>query len=537
MINWLRKIDDTITLSSDLSRDDYFHIRFKNNSNEENAKEEFGKSLYILGSSIIKNNNYDNLPMITISYFLDENMNYIETTSGQELFEFVKDKYKSLDLFKNYLTFQNEDNKDKYNKNKDNKKNKYNKHKDNQLYLINKAINDKNIKCIYELLFSNKRINKKDKNLFNIFKPLFESIFAENKNLIFSYMKETAIIGNEPNHDNCLSLIKYKFSNFFSNYIIPCLLFNYRLRKFCEDIGYFGKTCYKIYINFNEIINSINKTKYHNNKKLNELFKIRAINYVINGDSTVRLHIEELYKYIKNKKKGVITDTFIVKVVDGKGVKNEFNNMKMILKNNNSINDFLHYSRLKPIKTNNNNNNKAKKQIKLKLKLKIGEQNSKNTIINENIYFSTYKKNNYKRKNIPSLSYEGHVPSMKFIVGKTKGLIFNDVFRNEYLKRDIKVKNIFNTLGLNEHPSKRFPGRRHIDYREKFVNVFDLIFSVKSISKNEIVVCQNDISSVLEEYYEPNTFMSLLNYGFSDKKEKEVQLNMDIIEKYINENI
>ena len=83
IINWLRKIDDTITLSSDLSRDDYFHIRFKNNSNEENAKEEFGKSLYILGSSIIKNNNYDNLPMITISYFLDENMNYIETTSGQ----------------------------------------------------------------------------------------------------------------------------------------------------------------------------------------------------------------------------------------------------------------------------------------------------------------------------------------------------------------------------------------------------------------------------------------------------------------------
>ena len=129
------------------------------------------------------------------------------------------------------------------------------------------------------------------------------------------------------------------------------------------------------------------------------------------------------------------------------------------------------------------------------------------------------------------------MPSIQFIVGKTKGMIFNDVFRNEYLKRDIKVKNLLNNIGLNEHPKKKYPGRRHFDYREKFVNVFDLMFSIKSISKNEIVVYQNDISSVLEEYYEPNIFISLLNYGFHDKKEKEVHLNMDIIEKYINENI
>ena len=170
----------------------------------------------------------------------------------------------------------------------------------------------------------------------------------------------------------------------------------------------------------------------------------------------------------------------------------------------------------------------------MKLKLK---QDSRNSKINENIYFSTYKKNIYKRKNVPTLGYEGHVPTIQTISGKTNGMIFNDIFRNEYFKRDIKVKNLLNNIGLNENPKKKFPGRRHFDYREKFVNVFDLIFSIKSISKNEIVVYQNDISSVLEEYYEPNTFLSLLNYGFHDKKEKEVQLNMDIIEKYINENI
>ena len=302
-MNWLRKIEDIIKFSRYLSKNmPNFHISFKNNSNERTAKDEFAESLYRLCSSIIKNTDYNNLPIITISYYLDENKeDYVETCSGQELIEFVKDKCISLDLFKNYLIYGNNDDD----------------HKGNQLYLINKAINDKNIYFIYELLFSNKRINKNDKNIFNVFKPLFEPIFGENKNFICSYIKETATIGNEPNYDNCLSLIKYKFYNFFFNYIIPCLLFNYKLRIFCEDIGeYFGKTCYKTYINFNGIINSINKTKYHEHKNLNELFKIRAINYIINGDSTVRLHIEELYKYIKNKKKGIVTDTFVIKVVD-----------------------------------------------------------------------------------------------------------------------------------------------------------------------------------------------------------------------------
>lgn len=80
---------------------------------------------------------------------------------------------------------------------------------------------------MYELLFSNERVDKNDKNIFNIFQPLFESIFEVNKNYIYSYMKETAVIAEEPNYGNCLSSIKYKFYNFFSNYIIPCLLFNY----------------------------------------------------------------------------------------------------------------------------------------------------------------------------------------------------------------------------------------------------------------------------------------------------------------------
>ena len=526
IMDWLRKIGDIIEFSRYLRKKfSNFQIRFKINSNEKQAKEEFGESLYRLGSSIIKNNNDNNLPLISISYYLDENKkDYVETSSGQELIEFVTNKLISLNKFKCDLILIKEEN----------IHNRF-----GQLYLINKAINEKNINYMYELLFSNERVDENDKNIFNVFQPLFESIFEENKNYIYSYIKETAVIAEEPNYGKCLSLIEYKFYIFFSNYIIPCLLFNYRLRVFCEDIdGYFGDTCYKIYINWNEIIKSINKTKYHKNKNLNELFKIRAINYVINGDSTVRLHIEELYKFIKNKKQNDITETFAIKVVDGKRVKNEFNNLKMILDDNNNRNDYLHYSKIKLIKTNNNkSNNKPKKKIKLKLKLKLGDQNSKNTTINENIYFSTYIDNVYKRGNIPSTSYDGYVPATKFMYGKSKGMLINDAFRNEYLKKDKIIENPLNNLGLNDDENKKISERKHMDYKVKFVNVFDLMFSIKSINRNEIVVCQNNISSVLDEYYEPNTFLALLDYGFRDKKEKEVKLNMDIIEKYINENL
>ena len=72
--------------------------------------------------------------------------------------------------------------------------------------------------------------------------------------------------------------------------------------------------------------------------------------------------------------------------------------MKFTLDNNNHINDFFHYSRLKPIKTINNDNNDHKKKQKIKLKLKIGEQDSRNSTFNENIYFSTYKKISIREK-------------------------------------------------------------------------------------------------------------------------------------------
>ena len=42
---------------------------------------------------------------------------------------------------------------------------------------------------------------------------------------------------------------------------------------------------------------------------------------------------------------------------------------------------------------------------------------------------------------------------------------------------------------MNENEKKKISERKHIDYRVKFVNVFDLMFIIKSINRNEIVVC------------------------------------------------
>ena len=83
-------------------------------------------------SSKLKNNDY-NLPLISISYYLDENKkDYVETSSGQELIDFVKSKLISLDDFNDFIIKEG-----------------------NQLDSIHKAIKDKNIDYMYELLFSN----------------------------------------------------------------------------------------------------------------------------------------------------------------------------------------------------------------------------------------------------------------------------------------------------------------------------------------------------------------------------------------------
>lgn len=97
------------------------------------------------------------------------------------------------------------------------------------------------------------------------------------------------------------------------------------------------------------------------------------------------------------------------------------------------------------------------------MKLKLGDQSSRNTTINGNIYFSTYIDNVYKRGNVPTTSYNGYAPSMKFMYGKTKEMLINEAFRNEYLKKDRLIENPLNNLGMNEDENKKISERKRID--------------------------------------------------------------------------
>ena len=68
---------------------------------------------------------------------------------------------------------------------------------------------------------------------------------------------------------------------------------------------------YNNYINLNEMISAIKGIQYHSNNELNSLFQIKAINYIINGDSYFVNFISELYKSVYKKVIKRYRDCFI----------------------------------------------------------------------------------------------------------------------------------------------------------------------------------------------------------------------------------
>ena len=68
------------------------------------------------------------------------------------------------------------------------------------------------------------------------------------------------------------------------------------------------------------------------------------------------------------------------------------------------------------------------------------------------------------------------------------------------------------------------------------VNVFDLMFSVKSVNRNEIVLYKNNMENIISQYSVDNLLIPTLNYAFFSKTEKDVIVPWDMIEKYVNEN-
>ena len=176
---------------------------------------------------------------------------------------------------------------------------------------------------------------------------------------------------------------------------------------------------------------------------------------------------------------------------------------------------------------NKNNNQKTKKKKKLKLKLKTTNQKQ------ETIKFSFYKSNVFKREFLPTLRYTGHIPTSVFSCGINQSREMTQSFANEFVVVKKEKKNIFT---IEENNIKRKGKKVKEICTIPFVNVFDLMFSVKSIGRNEIVVFKHDISSVLDNYSEPGMFESLLNHSFRAKNDEDIKINFEIIKNYVDEN-
>ena len=389
---------------------------------------------------------------LIISYYFDENeRDFVETCSGQKLMEFIDKKLDNFDSFnldliqdkiyiceKNYLE---------------------------SLTLINEQINSNNIDKLFFEYFDNRIVYFSQ--IFKHFTPLLNPLYQSNKNYIYNYIKDTATDPNQPNYQDSFNLIKIRFINFYMNYIYPCLCLNRSLEIYCNNYDYCfdsSQIKYKYYIDCCELIKAINNTKYHKDNNLNELFKIKAINYIINDDSLIHIYIDEIYKlksdkrFYKNDKRDNLNDIFVIKIEKGKKISNsDFKNLKQKIETNNSMKlDLIPFNQLKPSKDSDKilrAGGNPHKKIKLKLKSR-NEMSKKNATNNFSIYYSTFINNRYKRDNIPIKGYSGYVPTCNNSLGKTKQLILSQTFGNEFLKKDKLVENPLLNLGLNENNKK-----------------------------------------------------------------------------------
>ena len=79
-------------------------------------------------------------------------------------------------------------------------------------------------------------------------------------------------------------------------------------------------------------------------------------------------------------------------------------------------------------------------------------------------------------------------------------------------------------------------GKRFIEpNKEFFVNIYDLMFTIKSVSRNEIVLIKNNVNNIIEKYEDENKLMEMLNYTFPQKTEKDAIFPYDLVQKYVQE--
>ena len=409
-------------------------------------------------------------------YFNEEREEFLESSTDINLIKFIKEKTNSIFSFINVVKA------------------------DDDIFL------DENIS--YEKL--NSIISESCLTLYNGFDTvqndgtfkIFQLYMKKNNDYICKYLERTAFDLYQPNYNDCRTLMIDNIKQIIFNYLYPSILFNQLLFVFCLN------NAFQNYVDFSEIISSIKETKFHSNENLNVSFQIKAINYLIDNRSNLYLFLLELFdKILKKshkKKKFEIKECFRIKVE--KENKSKFELIKRG-ENNSEISD------IHSIISNMSLNSK-KKKFKLKT---IDFVNSKNKL-----FFSIVSINNMKRK-VPTINRGMHIPRSNDYPGTTIGNIYKEVFNKSLI--------IHNKPLFYQEMTKNNPVKREKKSNIKLINVFEYIFTIKSVDNKKIIhISQNDISEILRNYSDEEAFKELLNKnGFIEKKWK-LQFDLDKIE-------
>ena len=493
-INQLNELNDIKMCINYLNIEKPKNINFIyiQNNNKEIAEKGIRQSLYQLGTEILDvirnetelfeeenfNLKYHIKSDITIYYYFNEEREeFVECYTDINLLKFIYEKSDSILKFIDRKNIKD-------------------------ILFLKENLSDETINSIFsEIILSlNYEFDKTQKD--GIFET-FQSFIKQNNNYICKYLEETAFNLNQPNYDYFKFLMFDKIRQIIFNYMYPFIKFNKSLYDYCQN-NYFHN-----YVDFSELISSINKTKFHPKDYLNSAFQIKAINYLIYDKSNLYLFLFELYDKIRKKSikrhKFEIKESFKIKVVQGK--KSNFELVKSRKKNSDN-------SDTNSIISNRNLNNK-KKKYKLKV---VDFINSKNKM-----YFSIVSKNHKKR--FPNIHWSQiSSPLKEKYYGRGIDVINKIIFQK---RLSIYSKSAFLNEQLPKVPLKPYKERNNI----KYINVFDYIFIIKSVDNEKIIkVVQNDISEIIKAFSDEDSFISMLNKNGYIEKKYDLNYDLDDIE-------
>ena len=244
------------------------------------------------------------------------------------------------------------------------------------------------------------------------------------------------------------------------------------------------------------MIKAINRTKFHNNKKLNSLFQIRAINYIINNeDSLIHIFIDELIKIISNIDKKYLEmigkNSLSLKIYDENEISSNLDTSRITNtqnENNEKRNNDLNLDKKEKNLEIKKKINKTKK-IKYKLKIDVNKMPLKKEDKRKKEFIENYhKKNNYnnnelyyKFPGLPILGYKGYIPQNKLFYGISKSKIIKIIYNNGlYLKDSFieKENNIITNFNMKKNIEKiiidcevRPLTKKEINYKNKKSNL------------------------------------------------------------------